>query len=117
MAVLVVEVLLELNRAKELRILVGLLVALGILHMQELGLVGMPLQLLVDPLGQSWHQLQNRRPALHIPSFSSFRPRNVAHRLQVEASPHLRSLAVGDVHCTEAAHRDRLGDIRHEELP
>jgi hypothetical protein len=117
MTVPVVEVLLELDRVKEHHILVGLLVALDILHMRELGLLGMPLLLVVDSLGQSWHQLQSRRPALHILSSSSFRPRNVARRVQVEAKSHLRSLAVGDVRYIVVAHKDRLAGIRHEELP
>ena len=113
----VLGVLLELDKVEELHILVGLLVALDILHMPELGPVRMPLLLVVDFLELSWHQLQNRRPALHILSSSSFRPRNVARRLQVEARSHLRSLAVGDVRCIVVAHMDRLADIRHEELP
>lgn len=112
-----VPVFLELDRAKELHILVGLQVALDIPHMQELGPVGMPLLLVVDSLGLSLHQLQNRRPALHILSSSSFRPRNVARRLEVGARPHLRSPAVEDVRCILVAHKDRLADIRHEELP
>jgi hypothetical protein len=116
MTVLVAEVLLELGRAKELRILVALLVALDILHKREPGLVGMPLLLMVGSQEQSWHQLRNHRPELHILSSSSFHPRKVARRLQ-EARLYLRSLAAEGDHCIEVVHRDRPVDIRHEGLP
>jgi hypothetical protein len=101
----VLEVLLELDREKELHILVEPLVALDILHMLELGPVGMPLLLVVDFQVLSWHLLQNHRPALHILSSSSFRPQNVARWV------------VGDVGYSAVANKDRLADIRHEELP
>jgi hypothetical protein len=113
----VVGELLELDRAKELRIRVGLLVAAHILHMRELEQAGIALLPVAGFLEQSWHQLQSHRLALHILSSSSFRPQNVGRRLKVAARSHFRSLAAVDDLRIVVAHMGRLADSRREGLP